>query len=233
MKKILLSLLAIATFQISVAQTAEEIAAKHVEAIGGAANWKKINSIVMDASMKAQGADIKITRTHVNDKAMRMDISAMGMNGYQILTQKEGWSFMPFQGQAKPEPMTPDDIKSSQDQLSIWDEFITYKDLGKKLEYIGKDDLEGTECLKLKMTDKEGQETTFWLDPNNYYTLQETQKIKANGQEAEVTTVYSNYKKTEEGIVYSFSNSGNWGDIEINKITINPKIDESIFTLAK
>ena len=229
MKKLILSLLAIASFTISYAQTAEEIVNKHIEAIGGAENWKKINSLVMEASIKAQGAEIKLTRTHLHNKAMRMDIAVMGMNGYSIITQKEGWNFMPFQGQTKYEAMTPDDVKSSQDELSILDEFITYKDLGKKLEYLGKDDLEGTECFKLKLTDKEGEEITYWLDPSNYYTLKQSQKVKANGKEMESVTTFSNYKKIEEGIVYAFSLGGDWGDTEINKITINPKIDESIF----
>jgi outer membrane lipoprotein-sorting protein len=229
MKKLILSLLAIASFSLSFAQTAEEIVNKHIEAIGGADNWKKINSLVMEASIKAQGAEIKLTRTHLHNKAMRMDIAVMGMNGYSIITQKEGWNFMPFQGQTKYEAMTPDDVKSSQDELSILDEFITYKDLGKKLEYLGKDDLEGTECFKLKLTDKEGEEITYWLDPTNYYTLKQSQKVKANGKEMESVTTFSNYKNIEEGIVYAFSLGGDWGDTEINKITINPKIDESIF----
>lgn len=229
MKKLILSLAAIALFQISFGQTADEIVNKHIEAIGGADNWKKMTSVIMEATMKAQGAEIKLTRTQVHNKAMRMDIAVMGMSGYQILTAKEGWSFMPFQGQTKAEPMTADDVKTSQDQLSLLDEFITYKELGKKLEYLGKDDLEGTECFKLKLTDKDGQETTFWIDPATYYTLKQTQKVKANGKEVESVTSYSNYKKIEEGIVYPFTVSADWGESEITKLTFNSKIDESIF----
>ena len=229
MKKIFLSLLTLLTLQTAFGQSADEIVNKHIEAIGGADNWKKMNSLVMEATMKAQGAEIKLTRTHIHNKAMRMDIAVMGMNGYQILTDKEGWSYMPFQGQTKAEPMTADDIKTSQDQLSILDEFITYKDLGKKLDFIGKEDLDGTECFKLKLTDKDGQEVTFWIDPASYYTLKQSQKIKANGKEMESVTTFSNYKKTEEGIVYPFTVSADWGESEITKLTFNSKIDESLF----
>ncbi|MBK8145794.1 MAG: hypothetical protein IPK62_12775 [Bacteroidetes bacterium] len=138
MKKVLLSIATVLFAQFAIAQSAEEIVNKHVEAIGGAENWKKMNSLVMEATMKAQGAEIKIVRSQIHNKAMRMDIAVMGMNGYQILTPTAGWSFMPFQGQTKAEPMTADDVKTSQDELSLLDEFITYKDLGKKLEYVGK-----------------------------------------------------------------------------------------------
>jgi hypothetical protein len=153
----------------------------------------------------------------------------MGMNGYSILTSTEGWSFMPFQGQTKPEPMTADDVKTGQDELELQDDFITYKDLGKKIEYIGKDDVDGTECFKIKMTNKDGQETSYFIDPANYYVIKQITKIKADGKEMEETTSFSNYKSVPEGIVYAMSVSGGFGDMEITKLEINPKIDESLF----
>lgn len=220
-----LSILSLSSF----AQTADEIVKKHIEAIGGKDNWAKVKSLRMEGVMKAQGAEIKITILQVDKKAMRQDIAVMGMNGYSIMTTTEGWSYMPFQGQTKPEPMTADDVKSAQDGLYLQDEFITYKELGKKLEYIGKDDVDGTECHKLKMTNKDGQETTFYIDPSNYYTIKQTTKFKANGKEQEGSNFYSNYKKLDEGIVYPMTVSGGYGQTDVVKLEINPKVDESLF----
>lgn len=217
----------------AIAQNLEEIVKKHIEAIGGEANWRKVKSMRSEATMKANGAEIKFTMTQIDKKAMRQDISAMGMNGYSFMTNTEGWSFMPFQGQTKPEAMTADDIKNGQDDLYILDEFITYKELGKKLELIGKDDVDGTECFKLKMTDKNNQETTYYIDPSNYYVIKQTSKIKADGKEMENSSTYGNYKKLDEGIVLAMSIGGGWGDMEIVKVEVNPKIDESIFKLPK
>ena len=210
-------------------QSLDEIVKKHIEAIGGKDNWAKVKTLKMECSMKAQGADIKIVFHQVDKKAMRQDISLMGMSGYNIITNTEGWNFMPFQGQTKVEPMTADDVKNAQEGLNLQDEFITYKDLGKKLEYLGKDDVDGTECFKLKMTDKNGQETTYYLDPSNYYTVKQTIKMKANGKEIENSTTYSNYKKVDAGIVYPFTVSSGWGASEVTSLEINPKIDESLF----
>lgn len=232
MKKILFSLAFLVCSFSSFAQTADEIIDKHINAIGGLSNWKKLNSMVLEATMKAQGAEITMKRTHIHNKAMRMDISLMGMSGYQIVTNKEGWSYMPFQGQTKAEPMTADDIKTAQDQLNIIDEFITYKDMGKKIEFLGTDDLEGTECFKLKMTDKDGNETTYFLDKSNYYTLKQVQKVKANGKEVEAVTTFSDYKMLPEGILYAHSMGGDWGDIQYTKIMVNAAVEESVFKPA-
>jgi hypothetical protein len=227
-KLVTLSLLSVVTIN-SYAQTAEEIVTKHIEAIGGIANWDNIKSQRVEGKVKAQGMEIAVTRTQVDKKAMRMDIAVMGMTGYQILTNTEGWAYMPFQGQTKSEPMTADDVKSSQDELSIKDDFITYKDQGKKIEFIGKEDYDGTECLKLKMIDKDAVETTYFLDPENYYVLKQTTKVKANGQEMEAVTTFSDYKKLPEGIVCPMVIGGDFGDMEVQKYEVNPAIDDAIF----
>lgn len=232
MKK-LKSILALVTLSLlsstMFSQTVDEIVKKHIDAIGGKDNWAKVKSMKTEMKMKANGADILVTIYQVDKKAMRQNIALMGMEGYSILTNTEGWSYMPFQGQTKPEPMTADDVKKAQDGLSIQNDFITYKELNKKLEYVGKDDVDGTECFKLKMTDKEGIESTYYIDPSNYYVIKETTKMTINGKEMENSTSFGNYKKTPEGIVYAFSIMGGWGDTEITALTINPKIDEALF----
>jgi hypothetical protein len=217
----------------SYAQKQEEIISKHIEAIGGKDNWSKVKSIRSEATMKAQGAEIKMTFIQVDKKAMRQNISLMGMEGYSIITEKEGWSFMPFQGQTKPEPMTADDVKNSQDDLYLQDEFLTYKELGAKLEYLGKDDMDGTECFKFKITDKSGEETTYFLDASSYLTIKQTSKIKADGKEMENSTLFSNYKKLPEGILYPMTIASDWGDAEYSKVEINPVIDEKEFKLPQ
>lgn len=119
------------TVFVSSAQKADEIISKHIEAIGGKDNWSKVKSFKADGVMKANGTEIKITFLQIDKKAMRQNINVMGMDGYSIITNTEGWSYMPFQGQTKPEPLTADDLKNSQDELYIQDDFLTYKELGK------------------------------------------------------------------------------------------------------
>jgi hypothetical protein len=111
MKRLILLIFTIAAFEFTYAQTAAEIVNKHIEAIGGLDAWKKVNSMVMTGTIKIQSAEIGLTQTVLNGKGSRQDISAMGMNGYMIVTPTAGWNFMPFQGQKTPEPITADDLK--------------------------------------------------------------------------------------------------------------------------
>jgi hypothetical protein len=233
MKKLIVCLIAIVSMHMAHAQSLDEIVNNHIKAIGGADNWNKVKTLVADIKMQAQGTEISVKNTQVHDKAMRTDISVMGMSGYSIVTNSEGWSFMPFQGQTKPEPMTADDVKNAQDQLSILGDFLTYKAKGKKLELLGNDDLEGTECFKISATDKEGHVTTYWLDKSSYLILKQVDKMKSNGKEVESTSTFSNYKMLPEGINYPHSMGGDWGEMEIKSVVVNSTIDETVFKPAK
>jgi len=211
------------------AQTAEEIVSKHLKAIGGEAKWKTINTLKMTGAMTAQGTEMPITITQVHNKAMRMDISIMGMSNYQILTKDSGWVYFPIQQQPKPEPMTQDQVKDAQSQLDIQDELVDYKAKGSKIEFLGKDDMEGTEVFKVKLTNKQGKIKTLFFDMANYYLLREVDKVEADGKEQEVATSFSNFQKLPEGIVFPMTIETPMGPMTINTVEVNPKVDESIF----
>jgi hypothetical protein len=93
--------------------------------------------------------------------------------------------------------------------------------------------MDGTECFKFKITDKSGEETTYFLDASSYLTIKQTSKIKADGKEMENSTLFSNYKKLPEGILYPMTIGGGWGDAEYSKVEINPVIDEKEFKLPQ
>jgi hypothetical protein len=211
------------------AQTVDDIVKKHNDAVGGADAWKKVSSIVMVGSVNANGMEIPVTITKVKDKGLRQDMEVMGTKGFVIMTPTAGWSFTPFgNGQTKPEPMTADDLKQSQDQMEM-DKLLTYAAAGAKVEYVGKDDVEGTECLKLKYTTKDAQVTTMYLDPATYYTIREVKKVKANGKEIDVTTNLGNFQKIPEGIVVPMTIGTGNGDVKITKVEVNTIKDDSIF----
>jgi hypothetical protein len=237
-KSIFLLMAACLSFSVSFAQTADEIISKHVTAIGGADNWKKVNSMVMSGSMSMQGTEISMTRSVVHQQGFRNEISVMGMTGYQILTPTEGWNFMPFGGQTAPEAMTADDIKESQDDLDVQGSLIDYAAKGHTVEYLGKEEVDGTDCYKIKVTYKSGVTETKFFDPSSYYLIKLISVTKANGQEVETSTIYSNYEKLPEGIVIAKNISlplgpGMNADFTVSKVEINKTIDPSIFAPSK
>jgi len=229
MKRILFSLVLVAGTFIAKAQTADEIITKYVDAIGGAANWKKVNTVKMEGTMQVQGATVNMKQTISHNKGNRQDISLMGMNGFMIITPTAGWNFMPFNGQAAPEAMTAEDVAEAQADLDAQGNFVDYAAKGHTVEYLGKDDVEGTECYKIKLNLKSGKTETDYFDTKSYLLIRTVAIQKANGKEAEVTTNFSNYEKLPEGILVPKSITLPFGEMNITKITINGPVDESIF----
>lgn len=236
MKNLRIALFALASlisFTVS-AQTADEVVAKHIEALGGKEKLATLKSLRMETNLSVQGMEIPVIVTRVHNVGQRVDISAMGMDGYIINTPTAGWSFMPFMGQSAAEAMPEDQVKEASDELDLQGVLFNYQEKGNKVELLGKEDVDGTECFKLKLTTKAGKERTFFVDPKNYYILRTVAKAVVMGQEQEVTVNYGDYKKTEEGFVFAHSIGGAFGqgDMTVTKLEVNKPVDEKVFKPA-
>ena len=210
------------------AQTVDEVINKHTDALGGKENWSKIQNVVMEGSLNIQGTEISLTLTQVHNKLNRQDINAMGMNGFDMLTDKDGWSYMPFQGMQKPEPKTADEVKESQSDLDVSGPLVDYAAKGHTVELLGKEDVDGTECYKIKASLASGKVVTFFIDPASYLIIRTTEKRKMNGQETELQTDYSDYKLVE-GVKMPYSITGPYGTVLISSIKVNQTIPDSAF----
>jgi hypothetical protein len=244
MKHLKLTLLLVSAFAFSASNaqtgvsasntsTAEEIITKHIDAIGGIDAWRKVTSIRMEGTLQVQGAEVSVVGTVLHQKGSRQDISFGGMNGFRILNTTAGWNFMPFQGQTEPEPLTEEDVKEGQSDLDAQDELVDYNEKGTKVEMVGKDDVDGTECFKLLLTYKSGATKTLFIDPKSYLIIRQVAKVKANGQEMEDITNFSNYQKLPEGILVAMSVGLSIGELNLSKVEVNVPVDEAIFKYSK
>lgn len=215
-------------------QNADEIFAKHYNAIGGD-NWNNVKSMKTVSTMEAQGMQMEMTTTVVNNKAMRADMTVMGSQGYTIVTNTEGWAFMPVMGQTEPEAMSAEDVKNSQSQLDIKAENnVDLKANATKAEVIGKEKMGDVDCIKVKITDKDNNEKTLYFNSDNYYLVCEKGKVEMQGQSVDYAKNYSDFKKLDAGVVVAMKvDMGPQGSMTCTNIEINKPVDESIFKPSK
>jgi outer membrane lipoprotein-sorting protein len=214
------------------AQTADEIIQKHIDAIGGADNWRKINTMTMQGSSDMGGMKIPITMSTIHKKALRVEFEVQGMKGIQVVTDKDGWSLMPFMGQTKAEPTPEEQLKSAQSELDIQGDLIDYAAKGNEVEALGEEEVDGVETYKIKLTEANKNETTYFFDKENYMILKAVLKATIQGQEVEQATSFGNYKKVGD-ITMPYSMTGPMGVMEITDIKVNPTIDSTIFDMPK
>lgn len=187
-----------------------------------------------EATLSVQGMDIPVVITALHNKATKQEYTVMGMTGYSIITSEGGWNFNPMQGQTKPEPITQDELKYGKDNLDLQGDFVDYKAKGHAIQLMDKEDIEGVECLKVKLTRKSGNESIFFFDPKTYYIVRTSSKMSANGQEVESVVNMSNYQKLPEGIViaYTIESTAVPAPITVTKVIVNGKIDEAVFKVV-
>ena len=219
------------------AQTADDIIAKHLEAIGGKEKLKGINAVRLENTMQIMGSDAPSTTIIVNGKGFRNESEVNGQKMIQVITDKSGWMINPMMGGTDPQPVPADQLKGAQDQIYVVP-FLDYAARGSKAELLGQEKLGTLNAYKIKLTNKDSAATTYYFDPATYYIVQAVRSGDMMGQQVDITTSYSNFKKTDYGWVVPQNmeiNMGNQFSLtgKVNKVEVNPTVDTSIFEMKK
>jgi len=122
--------------------------------------------------------------------------------------------------------------KSGKPQIYLGGALIDYAAKGYKAELVGKDG----GSFKIKVTG-DGNETYYFIDPTSYYLTKSIIKGEVMGQSVEITTTYSDHKKTDFGIVLPYAKNIDMGVFQMSqktgKIEVNKAIDPKIFEIPK
>lgn len=238
-KKLLLSLCAVALLTFSAfGQTADELLEKNIKAMGGKDKLMALQSVRMTGKMKMGPMEAPFSMTKVRPADMRIDFTIQGMIGSQAYDGTTGWMLMPFGGNKDPQKMTEEMLKDVRAEADFDGPTFDYKAKGNKVEYVGKEDVQGTPAYKLKVTTKDGKETLVYLDSETYLAIRTEATRNMQGQDVEMETTIGDYKAVE-GILFPFSidshvkgKEGSGGQvIAIDKVELNPKVDTTIFKM--
>ena len=220
------------------AQSVDDIISNHFKAMGGKDKLAGVKSIKLKGNLDI-GPDMKAPFTIFmkDGSKVRFEMELQGMKMVQALEGDSGWYINPFGGKTDPERMSPEAVKDSKEQADFTGPLFNYKEKGNTVELIGKEDMEGTDTYKLKVTKKSGDVTYFYLDATSYLELKQTSKHKFKDKEMESAHLSSNYKSVD-GIMFPFgmeergSDDASQGQImNIETIEVNPPIDERIFKM--
>ena len=223
------------------AQTADQIVAKHLQALGGTAALKNIKTMRITGKMIAgQDMEMPMTIEIKKPSMMRMEVNAMGQSMIQVLNGKDSWMVNPMMGSTEPTPMPAEMIEQSEGQAAQYEGIlVNYKERGATLELKGKEKQDGADVYQLKLVEKKGQENTLFLDANSYLVSKTISKAKIQGMDVTVTIKMSDYKVVSGlkfahtlDIVMDGMPMGN-SQMLLEKIEVNVPVDEGRFQMPK
>jgi|CZKP01.1.fsa_nt_gi hypothetical protein len=218
-------------------QDAEEIVNKYIHAIGGLENIQAIKTIKLTGKVTAGGMDIPFTQTCKRPQMVLMESTIQGMTMKQAFDGIQGWTINPFMGKKDPDVMSKDAAKAIQRNADFEGQLINYKDKGSKIELIGKEDLGGSQVYNIKLTDKNNDTTSYYIDADSYLVVKQNDKLKFDTKEIFSESILSNYKQVN-GVMFPFSIESKSPDnpmgsakIIVESIEINNTVDDSIFKM--
>jgi hypothetical protein len=231
-----LSLFVLAVFAGSLslhAQSAEEIVAKSIDAVGGASVLQSVKSEVMESNISVMGNDAPSTTTILSGKGWKSETDFNGSKIITCVTDKGGWTVNPFMGATSPTALPDEQYKAQKGQIYIGGALYNYASNGSKIELQGTDSAD----YKIKLTTAEGVGIMYYISKKTYYVDKYVLNVNVQGQDMEITFSLSDYRKTDNGLVVPWAieqvSPQYTLDITHKKVTINPPVDESVFAMPK
>jgi hypothetical protein len=215
--------------------TADELVAKNLEARGGAAKLQAIKTLKSEGKLLVGGQfELGVVQYQKAPESTRTEASIQGLTAVQAWDGKEAWQISPFQGRKDPEKMSADDAKALADDAPISGQLAGWQERGSKLEYLGTEDVDGTDAHKLKVTLKNGDVEYVYLDPDHFLEIRVATQRSVRGTLVESVSDYGDYEQVD-GVYFPFSVAtesrpdGNRQQLTIEHAEANVPMDDALF----
>ena len=167
------------------AQTADELVAKNLAARGGAEALAALKSVKFTGKLIFPG-DFQLsydeTRAHEpQGDATRVNAAIQGLTLVQAYDGANGWRINPFQGRRDAEKMTGDEARSMADSALLNGVLLSARKDCAKVAALGREDFDGTLAYKLKVSQPDGDEFVYLLDPDTFLEIKMTETRRLRG----------------------------------------------------
>lgn len=219
-----------------VAQTADDIIQKAIDARGGidrirAAQSERITGRVSFSRGIEGTLILELERPH----KLYSEVMVQGQRILRVYDGKSaGWTVNPFEENKGIVAMSDDELKDMPDESDQDGPIVDYKAKGSQVELVGKEDLNGKPHYRLKITAKNGDVRSYLIDASTFLTTKWEGIRKIGDQELPWESSLSDYREVQ-GLKFPFKiDQGSPGTeykqtLTVEKVEINPKIDESHF----
>jgi hypothetical protein len=238
--------------------TAAQIVERNVAARGGLAAWQAVQTMSWKGKMGAGGTvyetvsqkgqleqkhreEILLPFTLEFKRPMksRLELEFNGKTAVQVYDGVNGWKYRPYLGRDSWDAFTPEELHQAAMAPGIDGFLINYAAKGTKVEVAGMDTIEGHAAYRLKVTRKDGQVRSVWVDGQTFLDLKvDGEPRKLDGRPHAVAIYLRDYKRDQglmiphlqETVVQGVKGSEK---ITIETVTVNPPLDDARFTKPK
>jgi len=235
MKKTIFTLISLALLTAGSAYTQDlqKILDKIYETAGQKTLLTK-KTIVSSGKVLQMGQEMPFISYLKRPNKSRLEIEMQGAKMVMAFDGENGWAIQPWTGSEEPIDLAGMELGSVKEMSDLDGPLWDYEKKGHQMELVGKDEFSGSEVYVLKMTKKEGDISTFYVDSEKYVTLKMVNKTVAQGQEVEIEMHMSDYREVD-GIKYPFTteqrmNGQVFMTLKLNEVSYNTELADDLFT---
>lgn len=219
------------------AYTADELAARNVEARGGLDKLSAIHTLRMSGKLLINSGALEVGYTTLVSRpdSIRYEAALQGLTKVQAYDGHQAWQINPFQGRKDPEKLSDDDAKGlGEDAADFTGPLVDYQAKGYKLDYLGTEDVDGTQAHKLRVRRPNGDLVYVYLDPDYFLEIRTIERRIEHGVPSETVTDYGDYEKVN-GVYFAFAQesgpkgSSNRQKVQFEKAEANVALDADEF----
>ncbi len=224
------------------AQTVDEIIDTYFENTGGKAQWEKLQGLKLSAKINQMGMEIPLDIVQLRSGKQMTVINFQGQQIKQgVFDGKVLWSInMMTQKPEKSDQETTDNVKREMGDFP--DPFLNYKQKGYTAELLGTEEIDGTNCFKIKLTkkpliieEKEVENVSYYFfDTDNFVPIVVHAEIKSGPMKGQISEIKMSDYQEVEGLYFPYSMvqglKGQEGQtITFDQISINPEVADTEF----
>lgn len=233
--------LAWAPMALAQQSSVDDMIARHVQARGGAEALRNIKSVVSVGKLRPSGfdADFQFVETIARPGGVRSELTLQGLTIVQAWDGQTGWQIQPFSGRKDAERLSSDDTKSLQEEADFEGALVDYKAKGNTVQLMPDEDVDGAPAHVIRVKLKNGDEQTYYLDPDAMLVIRVVTKQTLRGAEQQSVTDYGDYEKIE-GVYFPLEQESGPKDqpnnrqrTTIEKITLNGAVDPAVFVMPQ
>jgi photosystem II stability/assembly factor-like uncharacterized protein len=216
----------------------DDIVARNIAARGGIEKLRAIRSLRITGILRLGGDTSRIEASYGEllkraGKA-RSEISFQGLTGVDSIDGRTAWSTSPWQGRRDPFLTPEDDAKARARAADIDGPLVDWREKGHRVEYLGTEEIDGTQAHKLRVALKDGDTEYRYLDPDAFLEIRVVTESHVRGIEEIRETDFGDYEQVA-GVYMPFSiESGDKGvprsaRVTVERVEVNVDIDDSAF----
>jgi hypothetical protein len=239
--------------------SAAAIVERNIAARGGLGAWRAVQTLAWSGALDAGGNNqrpLKVPGVPAQPAApanaapvqlpfvlqmkrprmQRLEIQFNGQTAVQVYDGKQGWKVRPFLSRSDVELFTSDELEMAAMQADLDGALVDYAAKGTKVEVDGIEQVEGRDAYRLKLTFRNNHVVHDWVDAQTFLELKIEGTPRRLDGKLHAVAIYLRDYRAEHGLQIphvletSVQGIARTEKIRIEKVVVNPPIDQARFT---